>query len=106
MMKVKETVQEIVLETKKDFSILKKQLLFFTMILLISSLLILYNIKFVEVEKEITQLTTAKEYLVYENMLLKKQVATLKDPKRIDKIAKQKLKMKPVNMEKVKFIKY
>ncbi|HIE59844.1 MAG TPA: hypothetical protein EYH43_00670 [Persephonella sp.] len=99
-------VKEITTEAKKDFSILKKQALFFLMILTISSLLILYNIKFVEVEKEITQLTKSKEFIVYENMILKKEVAKLKNPKRINKIANEKLRMKPVNMEKVKFIKY
>lgn len=99
-------VKEITTEAKKDFSILKKQAIFFAMILVISSLLILYNIKFVEIEKEITQLTTSKEFMVYENMKLKKELAKLKDPKRIDKIARKKLNMKPVNIEKVKFIKY
>ncbi|RUM47726.1 MAG: cell division protein FtsL [Hydrogenothermus sp.] len=99
-------VKELTIEARKDFSILKKQALFFLMILTISSLLILYNIKFVEVEKEIAQLTKSKEFMVYENMILKKEIAKLKDPKRINKIAKKKLHMKPVNMEKVKFIKY
>jgi cell division protein FtsL len=99
-------IKEITSEAKRDFSILRKQVLFFVMILIISSLLILYNIKFIEIEKEITQLTASKELLIYENMKLKKQLATLKNPKRINKIAKEKLNMKPVNIEKVKFIKY
>ena len=96
----------VLIEAVRDFSFVRKQLLYLLIIFLIATGLIIYNLKFIELEREITQLKQQKSYLQLEQVELKKELARLSSPDRISKLAKKRLKMEKVNMENVKFIEY
>jgi len=96
----------VLIEAVRDFSFVRKQLLYLLIIFLIATGLIVYNLKFIELEREITQLKQQKSYLQLEQVELKKELARLSSPDRISKLAKKRLKMEKVNMENVKFIEY
>ncbi len=98
--------RSIFTEVIKDFSFVKKQLLYIVVIFSTAAGLIVYNLKFIELEREITQLNQQKNYLQLEQVELKKELAKLSAPNRISKLAKKRLKMEKVNMENVKFIEY
>lgn len=98
--------KELGLELKRDLSVIKKQLFYVLLIVILSTALIIYNIRFLELEKEIVTLSSQKSYMQVETLQLKKEISKLASPKRISKIAKRKLHMKKVDMSKVRFIEY
>jgi len=99
-------IKDLTLELKTDYKIIRKQIKYIFLIILVGIPLILYNANFIKLEKRITTLSSQKTYLKVENIKLKKALSVLSSPDRISKIAKIKLHMKKVDLSKVKFIDY
>lgn len=97
-------IKERVLELKKDLAYIRKYLKFSIFFVMIAGSLAAYNQYYFNVERDIIQLSKKKNQLIAENMMLKKEASRLSSPERIEKIAKRKLKMKPVDFSKVRFI--
>ncbi|NPA58543.1 MAG: cell division protein FtsL [Aquificae bacterium] len=97
-------VRERVYELKKDFSQAGKYFTYVMFILSMAVGLAVYNHYYFKVEKDIMTLAKLKGQLQAKNLMLKKEISGLSSPDRIDKIATQKLKMKPVDYSKVRFI--
>ncbi|NPA52451.1 MAG: cell division protein FtsL [Aquificae bacterium] len=91
-------------EVKKDLNIAKKYLLYFSLIALVISMLIYYNTLYIKKEKVIVQLNQQKNLLKVENLKLERDITVLSAPSRIEKIAKEKLKMIPVTYDSISFI--
>ncbi len=94
----------VLTEVKKDFSLIKKYLIYFSLIVSIISMLVYYNTMYIKKERTIVQLTQQKNYLIVENLKLQRDITVLSSPSRIEKIAKEKLKMVPVTYDSIKFI--
>jgi len=99
-------IKDLTLELKTDYKIIRKQIKYIFLIILVGIPLILYNANFIKLEKRITTLSSQKTYLKVENTKLKEYLSVLSSPDRISKIAKIKLHMKKVDLSKVKFIDY
>ena len=91
-------------ELKKDIGIARRYLKFLLLLSSIALMMVYYSYMNFKLDKEITTLSLKKQYLVAENFKLKQEITTLSSPKRIDKIAKSKFKMKPVKYKEVKFL--
>ncbi len=96
--------RETVLELKKDFSLIVKYSKYWFIIILTIGFIIFYNSLYFKLEKEIISLNQQKNYLIAENMQLRKEKAVLSSPKRINYLAVQKLNMKKVDFRHVYFI--
>ena len=94
----------VLTEIKKDFAAVKKYIFYFISIAGILSFLIYYNTLHIQKDRNIAQLTQEKNLLIVENLKLQKEITVLSSPKRIETIAKEKLKMVPVSYESVKFL--
>ncbi len=101
----KEYLKDSLTEIKRDFQLITKYIKYWFIILVSFGFTIFYNFQYFKLEKEIIGLNKQKSYLLAENMQLKKQKAVLSSPKRIYKIATQKLDMKKVDLKNVHFIK-
>ncbi len=97
-------IKEKTLELKKDFAYIKRYIKFWLLILLILSTLVIYNQYYFKVNKDIIELTQIKSRLITENTMLKKEISRLSSPDRINKLAVERLKMKPVDYSKVHFL--
>ncbi|RMA96018.1 cell division protein FtsL [Hydrogenothermus marinus] len=97
-------IKDLVLDLKSDYKIIKKQIKYLLLIVLIAIPLIIYNNDFLKLEEDITKLSSEKSYLQTKNIKLKEKISILSSPKRISYIAKKKLKMKKVDLSKVKFL--
>ncbi len=91
-------------ELKKDINFAKKYLKHFIFISFILLLIVSYNYKNFQLNEEITKLNLEKQFLTAKNFQLKQKITSLSSPQRIEKIATQKLKMKPVTYKEVEFL--
>lgn len=85
------------------FSIGKYKLYFIIFFLSLTLLVVNSQINY-KIDNEIVQINQEKSEIVSENIKLKKEIAELSSPERISEIAKNQLKMKPVDYKNVKFI--
>jgi len=97
-------VKETIYELKKDLSQIRKYIKYGIFFLLMAGTLVLYNQYYFKVEREIMSLSQMKSQLSAKNLMLKKEVSRLSSPEKIEKVATEKLKMKPVDYSKVRFI--
>ncbi|NPA16941.1 MAG: cell division protein FtsL [Aquificae bacterium] len=97
-------VRETVYELKRDLSQIRKYIKYGLFFLVMGGTLVLYNQYYFKVEREIMNLSQLKGQLSARNLMLKKEVSRLSSPERIEKIARKRLKMKPVDYSKVRFI--
>jgi len=90
--------------SKREIDKLKYYLKHFAIIL--SVILFASYISYVHrrLDKEIMALQNQKSNLVAENFELKQEIANLSNPKRISDIARNKMKMQPVDYKNVHFI--
>ncbi len=96
--------KEILVEVKKDLKLVSKYSKYWLVILAVIILTVFYNSFSFKLERQIIQLTEQKNYLIAENMQLRKEKAVLSSPKRVYSIATKSLKMKKVDYSKVHFI--
>jgi cell division protein FtsL len=93
----KELVQDL------KFSVGKHK--FYFIVFFISLILLVANSQVhYKIDNEIVQINQEKSEILSENIKLKKEIAVLSSPERISDIAKNQLKMKPVDYKNVKFI--
>ena len=94
----------IISEIQKDFSIIKKYFLYIFLILSVLSFLVYYNTLSLKKDREIAELIKEKNILIAENLKLQKEITVLSSPQRIEKVAREKLRMMPVSFESVRFL--
>ncbi len=105
MKRYQQTYREgIISEIQKDFSIIKKYFLYIFLILSVLSFLVYYNTLNLKKDREIAELIKEKNILIAENLKLQKEITVLSSPQRIEKVAREKLRMMPVSFESVRFL--
>jgi len=105
MKRYQQTYREGILsEIQKDFSIIKKYFLYIFLILSVLSFLVYYNTLNLKKDREIAELIKEKNILIAENLKLQKEITVLSSPQRIEKVAREKLRMVPVSFESVRFL--
>ncbi len=105
MKRYQQTYREGILsEIQKDFSVIKKYFLYIFLILSVLSFLVYYNTLNLKKDREIAELIKEKNILIAENLKLQKEITVLSSPQRIEKVAREKLRMMPVSFESVRFL--
>ena len=98
-------IKEKLLEISLEIKLFGKYTYISLFLVMISGILIWYNSYYIKVDREITNLTYQNSLQKEKVLELKKEISILSSPQRVDRLARKKLEMEPVNYKNVKFLK-